>query len=390
MNTKNLIEDEKIFKDFCKIRGIRKSTIELYRGNLQKYVNFTGKTLEELIDEADEEEELGSRLRKRKITQYLMDFKEYLDTTDLAESTKDYNIKLVRSFYSEYDIQLPKAFRRKKRSDSTKDILYEDLPTIGDISHLLKYLNATYKSITLLCLSSGMSRSEIASLTFKNFYDAISLDPYPESMKELLNRLSELNNLVPLWKITRVKTDKAYFTFSSPEALDAIVAYLKEFNRKFKDYDPKHTDAIFRTKFNEPIKTFGISEMYRKANERAGFENVGKYSYITPHALRRVFASTLERNKMPHLMTRWLMGHTLDKTTSAYFKADPMAIKEEYLQVLDQITTDQVEIKIIKTEYDDIKQRLIEDLDLDSVVMETEKIRKRIPDKKNLESGEWE
>ena len=35
------------------------------------------------------------------------------------------------------------------------------------------------------------------------------------------------------------------------------------------------------------------------------------------------------------------MGHTLDSTTSAYFKADPQSIKEEYVQVLNHLTTNQ-------------------------------------------------
>ena len=35
-------------------------------------------------------------------------------------------------------------------------------------------------------------------------------------------------------------------------------------------------------------------------------------------------------------MTRWMMGHTLDSTTSAYFKADPESVKEEYTQVFNE------------------------------------------------------
>ena len=371
MKTENSVVDDDIFQEFCENRGIKPTTVEVYRGCLQKYVNFTGMTLEELLDEADEEEELGIRLRKRKIKSRLMDFKKHLDTTDLAESTKDYALKLVRSFYNEYDIQLPKNIRRNKRTDAKQDLLFEDLPTMQDIKHFLEYVKPPYKAITLLCVSSGMSRSEITSLTFKHYYDSIQLDPYPETMNELIRKVDEMDNIIPLWKIKRVKTNKNYFTFCSPEASDKILAYLKWFQRKFPDYQPKPTDKLFRTKYNEPLKNFSVSEMYRKANERAGFEpSKNNVSFITPHSLRRVFASTLEINKMPHLMTRWLMGHTLDSTTSAYFKADPETIKDEYLDIVNKLSTNEVEvIKISSEGYKEVKSE-IEDLKLKQVLYE--------------------
>lgn len=58
-------------------------------------------------------------------------------------------------------------------------------------------------------------------------------------------------------------------------------------------------------------------------NKEHGFRRYnGRYVYL-PHGFRRFFASTLERNKIPHLTIRWLMGHLFDSTTGAYFKIDP-------------------------------------------------------------------
>ena len=60
---------------------------------------------------------------------------------------------------------------------------------------------------------------------------------------------------------------------------------------------------------------------------------------------------------MPHLMTREMLGHTIDSVTGAYFKSDPQAVKEEYIKVLDQLTTKKIEIKLINT-YDSINEEL--------------------------------
>lgn len=45
MKKSHKVEDEDIFKDFCFDREIRTSTIDNYRNALQKYSNFTNKTL---------------------------------------------------------------------------------------------------------------------------------------------------------------------------------------------------------------------------------------------------------------------------------------------------------------------------------------------------------
>jgi len=67
---------------------------------------------------------------------------------------------------------------------------------------------------------------------------------------------------------------------------------------------------------------------------------------VRPHALRKLFASTLEKNNFPYIANRHILGHSVDKTTGAYFKADPDAVKEEYIQILNHLTTNQVEIKV--------------------------------------------
>jgi integrase len=84
----------------------------------------------------------------------------------------------VRTYYNGHDITLPKAFRISARSDR-KAVLYNDLPTIKEIQQVLKYADSIFRSIILIGLSSGMSKTELCSLTFKDLFDAFSLDPYP-------------------------------------------------------------------------------------------------------------------------------------------------------------------------------------------------------------------
>ena len=50
----------------------------MYGISLNKYISSTGKNLEELLDEAELEEDKGIRMRKRKLKRYLNGFKQSL------------------------------------------------------------------------------------------------------------------------------------------------------------------------------------------------------------------------------------------------------------------------------------------------------------------------
>jgi integrase len=271
-----------------------------------------------------------------------------LDETDLSESYKRNLMMCVRTFYNENDIEIPRTFRTNSRSDRKKPLLLNDLPTMEDIKHILKYSNNTFRAIILLGVSSGMSRAEICSLTFKDFFDAIKLDTYHETLQELVVKLEQIDNLIPLWQIRRIKTGTNFFTFNTPEASDAIKDYLIDLNRissRFEDtaklksefkFSPKN--KLFVNSHLNPMSPYNMSRIFVKLNIKAGFEKVDGKIYVRPHTLRKLFASTLEKNKMPHLMIRWIMGHELDQTTGSYFKADPIAVKEEYIQIVTYLT----------------------------------------------------
>jgi hypothetical protein len=61
------IRKDPIYQEFCQNRDIAPLTAQKYQLALSKYVNLIDKSLEVLLDEAEQEEEEGLRLRKRKI-----------------------------------------------------------------------------------------------------------------------------------------------------------------------------------------------------------------------------------------------------------------------------------------------------------------------------------
>ena len=187
----------------------------------------------------------------------------------------------------------------------------------------------------------------------------MSVDSY--NINELIDDLKSKSEKIPFWDVIRIETTNNYFTFSSPESIVSIINYLEDLNRlhnrKYKtdiEITPK-TKLFLNNRFKSVDENL-ITINYRRLNAKAGYKRSDGSNYIRPHVLRKVFASTLERNKMPHLMTRWLMGHKLYPTTSAYFKADPETLKEEYIQIVEQLNVNQdIKVKTQTTEgYDQL------------------------------------
>lgn len=169
------VKKMQVFTEFCNDRSLAPTSIILYGVSLNKYISFTGKTLEELLDEAEYEEDKGIRMRKRKIQRYLNGFKQSLEDNGLAKNTITNTMTQVKSFYNANGIMLPVQPRCKSRKDRIIES-YDDLPTMDEIVTFLDYCSPVYKAIVTTMLSSGMSRAEICSLTFQHLYDSISLN----------------------------------------------------------------------------------------------------------------------------------------------------------------------------------------------------------------------
>ncbi len=353
----NKVENEFIFQEFCANRRLEKSTKLTYKYALQKYCDFTGKSLETLITEAENQQYSIPIYRRRDIHKYLINFQSHLDSLDIPQSSKSNYLVRIRAFYGQYDIQLPKNRKNKSKKDRILETI-EALPEMDEIRRFMEYCNNAYKAILVMGLSSGMGRAEISSLTFKDLFEAVSLERYPTNIPEIIEKIKQKGNLVPKWNIRRVKTGHLYFTFSSPESIERILIYLEELHYKFPNFKPNHEDRLFRgLNSNKPLKPSNIGGMFSNMNTRKGGRKANNLYVLRSHSFRKYFASTLENNKVPHLITRRLLGHKVGGTIGAYFKIDPEDAKEEYLKVMDQLMTTKQEVIVINN-HEDLKQEV--------------------------------
>lgn len=356
-------KEDQLVQQFLQNRNLADSTCLRYLYAFKVYGEFINKTPTEWIEEAEDEEEERVRMRRRKIKSYLLDFKAYLESKEYSTWTVKSMMVPVRVFYNEFDIELPKIIIK----DNGREETIEDVPSKEEIRVALKYSSIKYKAIILLLSSSGMGASELLSLKYADFLN--SLKEYIKLPKnryvgiddlvELIDKRKEEDPLIiPVWQITRIKTNKPFITFSTPESLDALLDYLKSEPPRY------YKTPLFRgsNSQTEALGDKGLFQYLKRLNEKCGFGKPDRQIKFRSHAVgRKYFTNVLYHNGLPQLTIDWFLAHSIDKTTSAYFKTNINKLKEQYITCIEDLSIMDIEVKTIESqEFIEVKKQLSE------------------------------
>ena len=325
-------------EQFCYEKNLSKSTQCLYSACVHLYEQVNSKSLDELIHEADLEEEEGIRWKRRTLKQRLLDFRKFLFETK-SEGTANRYLGCIKSVYRHFEIELQDlpSFA-SKQINKTYEKRYEDIPSKQELIDAFYEANNVCKCIILFASSSGISKVDLLNLTVGDFItaceDCITSD-------ELENQLNELKNkdVIPYFEGTRQKTGSRYTTFCSPEATEYIVRYLKtRQNLKHEAEDTEnlpecltHEDKLFDISYSH------LSYVFRKINNKLDFGKVGYSSKFRCHQLRAYQASTLLNNGLTESEVDALQGRKKDKTHRAYFVESKSKLFNKYYACVDEL-----------------------------------------------------
>lgn len=302
-----------------------------------------------MIEEAENEEEERLRMRKRKIKEYFLSWLDELRQNGYSRNSISSYFASVKAFYRFFEIELPQ-FTIESTGNNNKS--FEKIPTKEDIKKALQYANIKYRAIILLMASSGMGSAEVRNLTYKNFLESIEKYFKPSKNEQfdialITEKLTSRSNVVPTWKITRYKTGMHYITFCTPEALEAILVYMKG---RCKDYPFKSlSDWIFLAD-GAKITGSTLSAYFKRLNNKAGFPKLDHSVFFHSHALRKFFGTTFQRKGIQKLNYDFMMGHQIDKITEAYIKPNPNSLKHEYMRCLEDLSIESVKVRRIESE----------------------------------------
>lgn len=314
------IDNESFLDDFAMERNITEASLKTYQSAVKQYSNFTQKTMGELIVEAEKEEDEGVRWKNRTLKHRLLSFRTYLYKNYLKTTAQIY-FRLIQTLYRHYEIEIQKLPPvSQKNTNENTPVVYSDLPDEKLIEKILLSTNTLGRALIFFMLSSGCARTETANITIGDYLEATKEYHNCDNIYDALEKMANMENIIPTFHILRQKTKKYYYTFCSAEASNSINLYLMNYNGELKN-----EDRLFHSKPKY------ISDFFIKINNTFNLGKRGTYNRFRPHMLRKFHASRLRNDGMSMDIVDSLQGRSKNNVHRAYFLDSIENLKQEYI-----------------------------------------------------------
>lgn len=372
--------NEDILNEIHHAKTHSKSAKKIYKNAVKQYCQQQQSTLAELIKEADDEEEQRIRWRDRKLKQRLLKFRQYLIENYKKNTVQNY-FNSIRAIYKYFEIEIGELPALNSKNINTPEpINYADLPTKEIIKKALKIADNRMKSIILFMSSSGCAKRETLNLTIQDFINATKEYHNSNDINEVIELLKDREDIIPTFRLKRQKTNKYYYTFCSPEAVQALISYMLTLEKEFKP-----EDKLF------PIHEDYVTMMFIELNNILKLGKKGTYNRLRSHMLRKFHASQLYNDGMSLDEVDALQGRRKDTTHTAYFMENPSKLKEKYIQHLGCLTInlDITQIDIESQEFKKLQEMYVEkEAEVKNIEDRLQKIEKLFTDVDNLSDEE--
>lgn len=325
MNMKN---DTELLDTIAFERNIKESTKRQYRAGIQLYTKFNNLSMVELLNEAEMEENNGIRWGKRKLRQRLLQFRTYLANNGFKKNYVKNTFSKICTIYRHFGYEIHSLPRLSDRNiTQSATITVKDLPDKKIIHDALAISNVQMRALVLFMSSSGCARQETLNITLEDFIEATNEYHSSNDIYEVLQKLKDRDDIIPIFKLKRQKTNKYYHTFCSPEATQEIINYLLSVNYILDNRLP-----LF------PLNKVTVIRYFEDINEKLHLGKRGTYNRFRSHMLRKFHASSLHNDGMSLDEINSMQGKSRNRTDESYFFDDPIKLREKYKEHLSCLT----------------------------------------------------
>lgn len=324
-------EDREIIKEFHEMSGHCISSIKAYQSVFNRYCDFHGMTLSELLAEAIEEQENGVPENHLSIYNRILSFRNHM-VGNYVGNTITNSVSKIKTFYRYNRVALPFIPPLNTKSIKRNDVIsFADLPTKDEIRLALNFADDNLKLWILTILSSGMTRAEAKSITNEMFFDWTYEYHGKDNFGDAMKYLSRKNNVVCTCNLIRQKTDKPYYTFFNPECVQMIAQV------KLKQNDFDLADPLLKYEPNH------VTDKFKSLNNYLGLGKAGGYARLRPHMLRKFHSTHLNQGSLLDGQLGMdeidlLHGRGKNRTRASYFKDNPEFLKFEYIKVMNNVS----------------------------------------------------
>lgn len=340
--------------------GRKPKTEVSYLTGLVKYMEYTGMTPAELLEEAETEEAQRIPMRKRKSIKSIEGFQAYLEKHGTSPNTARNALNGALSFYRNSYLEIPKLVVGRR----TVEPMPKNNKRLGkeNIKEILKYCDPLEKALVLVGVASGLSAADIINLRVRDFVDNYD----PETGITTLD-------------LIRIKTKVRFVTFLNPEASNAVRDYLTYRERQPNRIDDERLSQTEKQRMTHPngwlfvnkhvpdayldiqpeenyTTEEGLAIWQERENLRQFNDNSfphlyaalsakcqkstpnGTWNVVRSHNMRKLFKTILTNKGMSHFDADRMMGHKMNAVDSAYNEIYIADMREKYRQHMHWLT----------------------------------------------------
>jgi len=374
----NVLDDPKI-QSLILRRDLSKSRIKTFRAVFKGVYELIGLTPTELIEEAKEEQIpyikddkiIFNAIENRKISTYFFKYYHYLRDLRRANKTISDYLGTLRTFYDEYDIELPKPIQIEVKRKIVKE---GDIPTIKDIQKGVEYATSLRNRAMILFLAStGVRQGDMRNFTIGDFVEATKDYHDSPTIHELLEK-KRINNIIPTWYFIPAKTKKKgniCVTFNTPECSEYIINYLR--TRK----NLENSDYLFDA-WGHQISQAGVLDIFQRLNDKVFFRTQEGNRFFHAHALRKFFISTCNHNSSDLAKVNLLSGHSNKSSVhDTYNEVNIEVMKRFYTKLIPFLSIRDTRVHEVKDE-DIVKLKEEHKKEINAINEKMEKVNERM------------
>lgn len=337
------IHNDIVVIEFFDMMQFSKATEKNYIAALKNYSNYMNKTPSDWVEDARQDIRSGRMPSERMVRRQVLGFRKHMYDNHMAPLSIKARLSCIVSFYKFFDVEVPTLPRSKAKARTLEG--NDRIPTTEELREVLKVCNPLETAMVLVGASSGLSSNELRRLTvgqFKAGYD-----------KE---------TGITTIDMRRAKSGVDFITFMSPEASRAVWDYINYRNRPctsrfrhVKEQQGKQRitsdDDYLFAKERIPVEYLdtqdedmrqhtpqSIMVLYQRLSGKSGLVVRDARNVIRAHNLRKYFNSALLNAGCDSFHVEYWMGHALDMTRSAYFRASPDKMKDLYMRYVPALT----------------------------------------------------
>lgn len=393
------ISNDIYYTNFISTKNLSEASQENYLKTLRKFSRAINTTLEDLIKNCKNQQELvtekiishgtdedGNQITQKKVTrfdindpnalikQYFDKYISYCNKKNNSENTISVDLDHVKTFLNFYAVEYPKINLKRTKS-KWHPLTKQDIQFVMDDSTLVhKTLIGTLKDTGLRLHDALKLIIDDFMLGTSEYHNYVDVDDFIDNAPE---------NMICTLEIIPHKTKRFNLqctTFIGPETCNLILQNLRKikneylpqvnkeqgldlrmsksdslFGNKQKNYKGhmtvKSTSSVFGRKnkklyrwrlaqIEEAIKNGDISAEDKQ-------KEISKIPKFHAHALRKFFQSTITRHCGNLRICTLMEGHTPPvKTDPSYIHIDVEDVKEYYLLALPDLSLENIETKV--------------------------------------------